>query len=126
MLLQQALVVRARQLPPRFPEHPPLQPQRARAAVLPAQEAEQAVHRRQHGVHRRRGVALLQQVRLPPGRRLARDRPAAQPAGKRAYVPQIFLHRAGAALSAAQAPPVGRDKRGRHLLSHTLRPPSAV
>ena len=123
---EQALVIRARQLPPRLPEHPPLHPQRPGPAVLPAQEAEQPVHRRQHGVHRRRGVARLHQVRLPAGRRLRRDRPAAQPAGERAYVPQVLLDRAGAALPEAQVPAICRDLRGRHPLSHILRPPSAV
>ena len=86
------------QLPAGVPEHPPLNLQIPGPASLPAQKAEQAVHRRQHGVHRGRRTSAGEKLLLPGADRLAVHRPVPQPQGKSIDVSLIFCNGAGAAL----------------------------
>lgn len=95
---QEFFVLLVGQLPAGVPEHPPLNLQIPGPASLPAQKAEQAVHRRQHGVHRGRRTAAGEKLLLPGADRLAVHRPVPQPQGKGIDVSLIFCNGAGAAL----------------------------
>lgn len=90
---EQTGILRARQLSLRCAEDAVLDFQKFCAAVLPAEEAEQAVQRGKRGVDGGRGLMLPSQMCLPFRHGILRDRRAAQPRGEGSDAAQIFFPR---------------------------------
>ena len=87
----EGVVVGPGQVPAFVPEHPPLESEELDPAVLPAQEAEQAVEGGQRPVDGGGGAPQLHQMGLPLQGLCLRERTPAQPAGKGPDVPEIFF-----------------------------------
>ena len=103
---QEPLVFLLRQLLLRRLVDLALQPAQPHLADRQSAEPQKVIHRRQHGIDRPQGIAVLQQRVLVINDAFLCDLPPVQPPLKMPHVTEVFLHRHAAFFFPPQLPRV--------------------